>query len=89
MILLAPLTAQRMPDGLSLWPAMGLRPASITPEPASKPSDFLMSPSKLNFPEKTMGYERRMPQLQLPVFPAGVTEIISLVAVKTEADTVW
>ena len=30
-----------------------------------------------------------MPQLQLPIFPAGVTEINSLVAVKKEADTVW
>ncbi len=35
------------------------------------------------------GYERRMSQLQLPIFPAGVTEINALVAVKKEADTVW
>ena len=30
-----------------------------------------------------------MSQLQLPIFPAGVTEINALVAVKKEADTVW
>ena len=30
-----------------------------------------------------------MPQLQLPIFPAGVTEINRLVAVKKEEDTVW
>ena len=30
-----------------------------------------------------------MPQLQLPIFPAGVTEINRLVAVKTEKETVW
>ena len=30
-----------------------------------------------------------MPQLQLPIFPAGVTEINRLVAVKNEVDTVW
>lgn len=30
-----------------------------------------------------------MPQLQLPIFPAGVTEINSRIAVQKEAGTVW
>src|ERR1039457_2772945 len=30
-----------------------------------------------------------MPQLQLPIFPAGVTEINSRIAVQKEASTVW
>ena len=30
-----------------------------------------------------------MPQLQLPIFPAGVTEINSRVAVQKDASTVW
>ena len=30
-----------------------------------------------------------MPQLQLPMFPAGVTEINRLIAVQTEAGQVW
>jgi hypothetical protein len=34
-------------------------------------------------------YERGMPQLQLPIFPAGVTEINSLIAVQKDASAVW
>lgn len=30
-----------------------------------------------------------MPQLQLPIFPAGVTEINNRIAVRKDADTVW
>ena len=30
-----------------------------------------------------------MPQLQLPIFPAGVTVINNRIAVRTDADTVW
>ena len=30
-----------------------------------------------------------MPQLQLPIFPAGATEINSRIAVQKEASTVW
>jgi transposase-like protein len=30
-----------------------------------------------------------MPQLQLPIFPAGVTEINSLIAVQKDASAVW
>ena len=30
-----------------------------------------------------------MPQLQLPIFPAGVTEINHRIAVRKDADTVW
>src|SRR5437879_1935955 len=30
-----------------------------------------------------------MPQLQLPIFPAGVTEINSRIAVQKDASTIW
>jgi transposase len=36
-----------------------------------------------------MGYERGMPQLQLPIFPAGVTEINTQIAVQKQGSTVF
>jgi transposase len=36
-----------------------------------------------------LGYERSMPQMQLPIFPAGMTEINHQIAVLKEAGTVY
>lgn len=36
-----------------------------------------------------LGYERSMPQLQLPLYPAGVTEINNRIAVRKEGGAVY
>jgi hypothetical protein len=52
-------------------------------------------PGKRNEPENAIatarrtGYKSGMPQRQLPIFPAGVTEINSSIAVQREAGQVW